>query len=180
MYASRLNLQGRTITLDVAPSDTVDGVKQTIEDREGKSRCVESRVAGLQRPTRSVGRQMLPNYVGLSGNKGTQEAENRCSFGTSTVVVRRQQLSKFLTRITRANRHMEGIDGRHHMWQAPFASQGLVWFLREWWYLIHVLCRVLSSMVSSLQGFPPACSAWSSPRSSWRTAALSLTTTFSR
>jgi len=28
-------LAGRTITLDVAPSDTVDGVKQTIEDREG-------------------------------------------------------------------------------------------------------------------------------------------------
>ncbi|CAM9123715.1 unnamed protein product [Ectocarpus sp. 12 AP-2014] len=28
-------LTGRTITLDVAPSDTIDGVKQTIQDREG-------------------------------------------------------------------------------------------------------------------------------------------------
>jgi len=28
-------LTGRTITLDVSPSDTVDGVKQTIQDREG-------------------------------------------------------------------------------------------------------------------------------------------------
>ncbi|CBN78090.1 ubiquitin UbiA [Ectocarpus siliculosus] len=28
-------LTGRTITLDVAPSDTIDGVKQTIQDLEG-------------------------------------------------------------------------------------------------------------------------------------------------
>lgn len=37
LLASHLALQGRTITLDVAPSDTIDGVKQTIQDREGKS-----------------------------------------------------------------------------------------------------------------------------------------------
>ncbi|CAN0179903.1 unnamed protein product [Ectocarpus sp. 6 AP-2014] len=30
-----MHLQGRTITLDVAPSDTIDGVKQTIQDLEG-------------------------------------------------------------------------------------------------------------------------------------------------
>ena len=32
-------LQGRTITLDVSPSDTVDGVKQAIQDLEGESCC---------------------------------------------------------------------------------------------------------------------------------------------
>lgn len=34
-YFFPTRLQGRTITLDVAPSDTIDGVKQTIQDREG-------------------------------------------------------------------------------------------------------------------------------------------------
>lgn len=29
-------MQGKTITLDVEPSDTIDGVKQKIQDKEGE------------------------------------------------------------------------------------------------------------------------------------------------
>lgn len=29
-------VQGKTITLDVEPSDTIEGVKQKIQDKEGK------------------------------------------------------------------------------------------------------------------------------------------------
>lgn len=32
-------IQGKTITLDVEPSDTIEGVKQKIQDKEGKLSC---------------------------------------------------------------------------------------------------------------------------------------------
>lgn len=31
-------VQGKTITLDVEPSDTIEGVKQKIQDKEGETR----------------------------------------------------------------------------------------------------------------------------------------------
>lgn len=31
--------QGKTITLDVEPSDTIEGVKQKIQDKEGEISC---------------------------------------------------------------------------------------------------------------------------------------------
>ena len=76
------DLQGRTITLDVAPSDTVDGVKQTIEDREGKPCHIESS-SGWGFKTCSPSSRLIALVVGEMGERasglGACEVNRACA-----------------------------------------------------------------------------------------------------